>query len=84
MGVEDAAAIGIAAAAMSLFCAALVGGPIARYLTERKSLETADPEAKPVVGVGFYSEKLAQLDYLGFVRTMVIIYIAIIVGYALH
>lgn len=84
MGVESAAEIGIAAATMGLICAALVGGPIARFLIDRNSLETADPEAAPIVGVGFKSQKLAQLDYVGFMRSMVIIHIAIIVGYGVH
>lgn len=83
-GIDGAAEIGVAAATLGLICAALVGGPIARLLIERHQLEPRDAEADPVVGIEYASPEQAGLDYVGFMRAMVTIHIAIILGYALH
>lgn len=83
-GVTGATEIGIAAATLGLICAALIGGPIARLLIERNQLEPRDADAAPVVGVAFSSPQQADLDYVGFMRAMVTIHIAIIIGYAAH
>ncbi|MEX0309139.1 MAG: sodium/glutamate symporter [Tateyamaria sp.] len=83
-GVEGAAEIGIAAATLGLICAALIGGPIARLLIERNGLEPRDASADPVVGVSYGTERKSRLNYVGFMRAMVTIHIAIILGYALH
>lgn len=84
LGVEGAAEIGVAAATLGLICAALVGGPIARVLIERNKLEPRDATADPVVGVAFGSKAQARLDYVGFMQAMVMIHVAIILGYGLH
>lgn len=84
LGVEGAAEIGVAAATLGLICAALVGGPIARVLIERNKLEPRDATADPVVGVAFGSTAQARLDYVGFMQAMVMIHVAIILGYGLH
>ncbi|MEO0818876.1 MAG: sodium/glutamate symporter [Pseudomonadota bacterium] len=81
-GVEGAVEMGIAAATVGLVLAALVGGPIARFLVSRHKLEPRDEEAAPVVGVQHGSDALAGLDYIGFMRALVTIHIAIILGYA--
>ncbi|MEM8795842.1 MAG: sodium/glutamate symporter [Pseudomonadota bacterium] len=83
-GVEGAAEMGIAAATVGLVLAALIGGPIAKVLIERHKLEPRDDEAPPVVGVEHGSPKLADLDYIGFMRTLVTINIAVILGFAVH
>ncbi len=84
LGVDGAAEIGVAAATLGLICAALVGGPIARLLIERHNLEPRDADAAPVVGVEYTSTQQAGLDYIGFMRAMVTIHIAIICGYCVH
>lgn len=81
-GVEGAAEMGVAAATVGLVLAALIGGPIARYLINRHRLEPRDEHAAPVVGVSHDPEKSAGLDYIGFMHSLVTIHIAIIVGYA--
>ncbi|MGD1925355.1 MAG: sodium/glutamate symporter [Paracoccaceae bacterium] len=81
-GVTGAVEMGIAAATLGLVLAALVGGPIARFLVNRYKLEPRDENAEPIVGVEHGSRKLADLDYIGFMRAMVTIHIAIIIGYA--
>lgn len=80
-GVSNAVEMGIAAATMGLVLAALIGGPIAKFLIERHKLEPRDEDADPVVGVSHGSELLADLDYIGFMRAMVTINIAILIGF---
>ncbi len=80
-GVTNAVEMGIAAATMGLVLAALIGGPIAKFLIERHKLEPRDEDADPVVGVSHGSELLADLDYIGFMRAMVTINIAILIGF---
>ncbi|MBY8976563.1 sodium/glutamate symporter [Rhodobacteraceae bacterium NNCM2] len=83
-GMAGAAEMGIAAATVGLVLAALVGGPIARYLVSRHELEPRDDEADPIVGVSFEPEATAGLNYVGFMRSLVTINIAIIIGYTLY
>jgi len=84
-GIDGALEMGIAAATLGLVLAALVGGPIAKYLVERHKLEPENEDAAPVVGLSYAAEEgLATLDYVGFMRALVTINIAIIFGYAAH
>ncbi|MEM9475377.1 MAG: sodium/glutamate symporter [Pseudomonadota bacterium] len=83
-GVEGAAEIGVAAATLGLIFAALIGGPIARFLIEGNKLEPRDADADPVVGVGFDDSAQANLDYVGFMQAMVTIHLAVIIGYFSH
>ncbi len=83
-GIDGALEMGIAAATLGLVLAALVGGPIAKYLVSRHNLEPRDEEAAPIVGLSHASAGLATLDYVGFMRALVTINIAIILGYAAH
>jgi ESS family glutamate:Na+ symporter len=83
-GIDGALEMGIAAATLGLVLAALVGGPIAKYLVARHNLEPRDEEAAPIVGLSHASAGLATLDYVGFMRALVTINIAIILGYAAH
>ncbi len=83
-GIDGALEMGIAAATLGLVLAALVGGPIAKYLVARHKLEPRDEEAAPIVGLSHATQGLAELDYVGFMRALVTINIAIILGYAAH
>ena len=84
-GVDGAFEMGIAAATLGLVLAALVGGPIAKYLVARHDLTPENEDADPVVGLSFADEGgLATLDYVGFMRALVTINIAIIIGYIAH
>ncbi|MEM9061670.1 MAG: sodium/glutamate symporter [Pseudomonadota bacterium] len=80
-GISGAVEMGIAAATLGLVLAALIGGPIARFLVTRDKLEPRNEDSDPVVGVRHGSAKLAELDYIGFMRAMVTINIAIMIGY---
>ncbi len=83
-GLDGALEMGIAAATLGLVLAALVGGPIAKYLVSRHKLEPRDEEAAPIVGLSHATQGLAELDYVGFMRALVTINIAIIIGYFAH
>jgi ESS family glutamate:Na+ symporter len=84
-GVDGAVEMGIAAATLGLVLAALVGGPIAKFLVARHDLKPENEDADPVVGLPYAAEEgLATLDYVGFMRALVTINIAIILGYVAH
>ncbi len=83
-GLDGALEMGIAAATLGLVLAALVGGPIAKYLVSRHKLEPRDEEAAPIVGLSHATQGLAELDYVGFMRALVTVNIAIIIGYFAH
>jgi len=83
-GLPGALEIGIAAATLGLVIAALVGGPIAKFLIEKRKLEPRDPDAEPVVGLSHEAEQTASVDYVSFMRVLLTINIAIIIGYFAH
>jgi ESS family glutamate:Na+ symporter len=83
-GLDGALEMGIAAATLGLVLAALVGGPIAKYLVARHNLTPRDEEAAPIVGLSHDAAVAATLDYVGFMRALVTINIAIIIGYFAH
>ncbi|EFO30719.1 sodium/glutamate symporter [Roseibium sp. TrichSKD4] len=83
-GVVGAAELGIATATMGLIIASLLGGPIARFLIERKNLspdddKTADEKPSETV-------KTAQdpITNPGVLRSILWIHIAIAIGYTVH
>lgn len=84
LGVEGALEIGVAAATLGLVLAALVGGPIAKFLIERRNLEPRDPDADPVVGLSHGEDAVQKVDYVTFMRVLLMINFAIILGYIAH
>ncbi len=84
LGVEGAQELGIAAATLGLVLAALVGGPIAKFLIESRNLEPRDPDADPVVGLSHDDESSVRVDYVSFMRALLMINVAIIIGYVVH
>ncbi len=82
-GFGSADEIGIAAATLGLVCAALMGGPIAKYLIDRHRLESA-PSEGPIVGVPFKKEgaEETKVNHISIMRSLLTINIAIILGYA--
>ncbi|MEM6745951.1 MAG: sodium/glutamate symporter [Pseudomonadota bacterium] len=83
-GVEGALEMGVAAATCGLVLAALVGGPIARFLINRHKLEPRDPSSDPIVGVTAEEEKTIGVDYVTFMRALVYVHLAIISGYIVN
>jgi len=84
-GFEAAAEIGVAAATLGLVCAALIGGPIAKYLIDRHGLEGSASE-EPIVGLPYESDDSQEgaVDHINIMRSLLAIYIAIIVGYVVN
>ncbi|MEM9784464.1 MAG: sodium/glutamate symporter, partial [Pseudomonadota bacterium] len=81
---EGAAEMGIAAATFGLIIAALIGGPIARLLVERDGLTPRDEDADPIVGLSYEDVPQASLDFIGLMRALVTINLAIILGFGAH
>lgn len=80
-GFEAAAEIGVAAATVGLVCAALIGGPIAKYLINRNHL-SADSEQDSVVGISYEDEKAhTGIDTINLMRVMLTAHVAIVLGY---
>ena len=84
-GFEAAAEIGVAAATLGLVCAALIGGPIAKHLIDRHGL-TGSSSEEPIVGLPYESDNSEEgtVDHINLMRSLLAIYIAIIVGYAVN
>ncbi len=89
-GFEAAAEIGIAAATLGLVFAALIGGPIAKFLIDRNNLIPALPDDTPegLVGGLPYENNLRgghhaeqTIDHVNIMRSMLAINVAIILGY---
>ena len=81
-GFQAASEIGVAAATLGLVCAALIGGPIAKYLIDRHRLEAKASEG-PIVGLPYESDNLeaGAVNHISIMRSILAIYIAIIIGY---
>ena len=84
-GFEAAAEIGVAAATLGLVSAALIGGPIAKYLIDRNQLE-ASASAGPIVGLPYRTDnkEAGAVNHISIMRSILAIYIAIIIGYAVN
>ena len=81
-GVAGAMEIGLVCATMGLVLASLAGGPVARFLIKRYRLEAA-AEAQYDVGVSMEAEH-PQIDYFSFLRAILAIHVAGIVGIVGH
>ena len=77
-GVANAMEIGVVCATMGLVLASLAGGPIARYLIQRHRLEAPRHNGFDV-GVLLEAER-PQIDYFSFLRAILAIHVAAIVG----
>ncbi len=74
--------IGIATATLGLVCAALLGGPIAKYLIDRDKLEPVASDG-PIVGLPYEAEptKDDDIDHINLMRAMLAANVAVILGY---
>lgn len=81
-GLTGADEIGIAAATLGLVCAALVGGPVAKYLIDRHRLVGA-PSEGPIVGLPYEQEgeEDTKVNHISIMRSLLAINVAIIIGY---
>ncbi len=81
-GFAAADEIGIASATLGLVCAALVGGPVAKYLIDRNALVARDYD-EPVVGMPHKIDETEDrdIDHISIMRTMLAANVAVILGY---
>ncbi len=81
-GIANALEIGVAAATLGLVIASLVGGPIAQFLISRRGL-SGPREAPPMIGL---SDETSgdDLNHISLLRTILVLNVAILIGFALH
>ncbi|APO67364.1 sodium/glutamate symporter protein [Rhizobium gallicum] len=81
-GVANAMEIGVVCATMGLVLASLAGGPVARFLIQRYQLKAS---ADQLYDVGVRTEaQPPQIDYFAFLRAILAIHIAAIIGITAH
>ncbi|PSL18849.1 sodium/glutamate symporter [Shimia abyssi] len=84
-GLESAAELGVAVATLGLVLAAVVGGPIAKYLVERYDLTPDRPDEGNTIGVPYKDEDQAgEITHVSLMRTFLALNLAILGGYVLH
>lgn len=81
-GFPAALETGIAVATLGLIIASLLGGPISKFLIERRGLAPA-PDDVPV-GVLPPEADAAPIDKMGIMRAMLAVNVAVILGYLAH
>lgn len=81
-GFAAADEIGIATATLGLVIAALLGGPIAKFLIDRKNLKSNET-GNAIVGLPYKEEgKITDsVNHVSFMRAMLAAHIAVIIGY---
>ncbi|SNS57904.1 sodium/glutamate symporter [Tropicimonas sediminicola] len=82
-GAAGVSELGVAVATIGLVCAALIGGPIAKYLINRHGLTPERPEEENTIGVGFEDEEVETIDHLSFMRVMLWVHVTIAIGISL-
>ncbi len=83
-GLDGATELGVAVATLGLVLAALVGGPIARFLVEGRNLSPSRPEEEHTIGVPDNQDEAAPLiDHLTIMRVLLYLNLAIIAGFFL-
>jgi len=82
-GITNALEIGIACATVGLILAALMGGPIAKFLISRYKLEPATDE-KLDFGISYEEKPRAEINYINVLYTWLMMNIAIGLGLTLN
>lgn len=84
-GAAGTTELGVAVATLGLVMAALIGGPIARFLVEKHDLSPSRPDETPTVGLSYQSEDCPDpIDHLSVMRVILYLNLAIILGYVLN
>ena len=73
---------GIAAATLGLIIACVLGGPIAKYLIKKYGLQTS-PGGPTPIGLAPEDDR-APIDKMGVMHAMLVVNIAVILGYLVH
>ncbi len=81
-GIPNAMEIGVASATLGLVVASLIGGPIAKYLISRYKLKGEGDDS--LVGVSYEEEKTEKLNHLNFMAVILVLHVAIIIGWIIN
>ena len=82
-GVANALEVGVAAATLGLVMASLLGGPIAKFLLKKHAL-SGNREEELLVGASYEGEKTNTLTHVNFMGVLLVMHVAIILGYILN
>ncbi|MEM6481543.1 MAG: sodium/glutamate symporter [Pseudomonadota bacterium] len=84
-GMDGASELGIAVATLGLVLAALIGGPIAKFLVERRGLSPDRPNAELAVGLSDdHPDSTPAIDHVQLMRAILTLNIVVFLGYLLH
>ncbi len=78
----NALEIGMACATLGLVIASLIGGPIAQYLISHNNLSSTAQDDEPVVGLPHDDEDNDGINHVNLMVAILVLHIAIIIGYA--
>lgn len=82
-GVPNALELGVASATLGLIIASLLGGPVAKYLmAKHKIVGNSDDDL--IVGSTYEKETTETLTHVNFMGVLLVVHIAIILGYMLN
>jgi ESS family glutamate:Na+ symporter len=81
-GIPNASEIGVASATLGLVIASLIGGPIAAFLIERYKLHSEGHEA--MVGTMYDEEETEQITHLDLMAVLLVLHVAIIIGWLIN
>ncbi|WP_298975128.1 sodium/glutamate symporter [uncultured Roseobacter sp.] len=82
-GFNAAAEVGIATATLGLVLAALIGGPIAKWLIDRHHL-SGETDQTPVVGLSYDNDTGESVNHVSLMRATLAAHIAILLGWVAH
>lgn len=84
-GLMKSPEIGVAVATIGLILAAVVGGPIARFLVERNALTPDRPEEMNTVGLSYEDDAKDEppITHVSLMRVFLTLNIAVVLGYVL-
>lgn len=82
-GFAGAAELGIAVATIGLVLAALIGGPVAKFLIESRMLAPEHPDAPNALGMPFEGADEARITHVDLMRVLFVLHVTIIFGYVL-
>lgn len=76
--------LGIASATLGLILAALIGGPVARFLIARNRIPPQTADHGLTIGIEYADQATTAITPLSFMRTLLVLHVVILIGTALH
>ncbi len=79
-GFSGSVELGVASATIGLVIAALIGGPIAKFLVERNGLTPDRPEDRNALGLTYAQESTATITPIDLMRTLFVLHVVILIA----